>query len=110
MCWRRKVQKANIPPEIRHELERHGELAVQMALTHPFDVPTSPLSSMRHKHREHALAWLVEKREMAERKESRRYLWILLLTVAATAAGILAAFAAWIGAWSDIKALLRAWL
>jgi hypothetical protein len=31
-----------------------------------------------------------ERREAAERRETRRYLWILLSTLAATAAGILA--------------------
>jgi hypothetical protein len=106
--WRRNV--ANIPPDIRRELERHGELAVQVALTHPFDVPTSPMFSLRHEHREHALAWLAEKREAAERRETRRYRWILLWTVGATSAGILAAFAAWVSGWSEIKTFLRAWL
>jgi uncharacterized membrane protein YdbT with pleckstrin-like domain len=33
---------------------------------------------------------LEERREAAERRETRRYLWILLSTLAATAAGILA--------------------
>jgi hypothetical protein len=108
--WRRKVKRANIPLEIRREFERHGDLAIQMALTHPFDVPTSPLHSVRKEHREYALAWLEEQREAIKRQESRRYRWILLLTIAATAAGIIAAFAAWIGAWSDIKALFRPWL
>jgi hypothetical protein len=61
-------------------------------------------------HREYALVWLEEQREAVKRQESRRYRWILLLTIAATAAGIIAAFAAWIGAWSDIKALFRPWL
>src|SRR5262249_23980095 len=50
---------------------------------------------------------LEEQREAVKRQESRRYRWILLLTIAATATGIIAAFAAWIGAWSDIKALFR---
>jgi hypothetical protein len=101
---------AEIPQEVRDELESHGVIAIQVALTHPEDVPTSPLYSMRHEHRHHALAWLAEKREAAERQERRRYFWTLLLTVAATVAGVLAAFAAWIGAWSEIKAFFRAWL
>jgi hypothetical protein len=110
MCWwRRKSRGANIPADVRRELESYGVTAVQVALTHPFDVPTSPMFSLRHEHREHVLAWLAEKREAAERRETRRFLWTLLLTVAATLAGILAAFAAWIGAWSEIKTLFRTW-
>jgi len=54
--WREKIPPANIPLEVRAELERYGEIAVQMALTHPFDVPTSPMFSFRHEHHQHALA------------------------------------------------------
>ena len=45
-----------------------------------------------------------------KRQEDRRYRCGLTLTVVAALAGILAAFAAWIGSWSEIKAFFRVWL
>jgi hypothetical protein len=99
--WRRK--KADIPQGIRDELEKHGVVAIQVALTHPFDVPTSPLFSIRHEHRHHALAWLAEQQEVAE----RRHVWIVVGTVVGTVAGIVAAVASVIAAWPIAKAWLN---
>jgi len=98
--WRRqKAQRANIPPEIRRELERYGELAVQAGLVSAFDVPTSPMYSFRHEHREHVLAWLAEKRQVAHQKESHQHRW----TAVAAVAGVIAAIASGIAAWPVIK-------
>jgi hypothetical protein len=96
MLGRRK--KADIPQAIRDELESHGETAIQVALTHPFDVSTSPLFSIRHEHRKDALAWLAEKREEAKRRH--RFI------VVGIWAGIIAAIASAIAAWP----IVRGWL
>jgi hypothetical protein len=78
--FRRKQRIDSIPPEVRRDLERHGELTIQTALSHPFDVPTSPLFSFRHEHKEHALAWLAEKRDAAERR-TRFQRWATVIGV-----------------------------
>jgi hypothetical protein len=67
MIWRRASEQANIPREVRCELERHGEMLVQLALIQPQDVPTSPLHDIQYADRDHALAWLAEKRAAASR-------------------------------------------
>ena len=81
--FRRRRKRAEIPQAIRDQLESHGVIAIQVALTHPFDVETSPLYSIRHENREHALAWLAEKQEAAE----RRHRWIVVGTVAGNRRG-----------------------
>jgi hypothetical protein len=90
MIWRRqKIRRADIPPDVRRELEGYGELAVQAALSHPFDVPTSPMFSLRHEHKEHTLAWLAEKREKAEGRMRNQKRW----AIAGVAIGALALLA-----------------
>jgi hypothetical protein len=79
-------KRADIPQEIRDELESHGETAIQVAL------------SIRHERRPHALAWLAEKREEAERRH--RFI------VVGIWAGIIAAIASAIAAWP----IVRGWL
>jgi len=72
MWWRwRKVRPANIPADLRDELERYGELAVATALARGFDVPTSPMFTLVRDRRDDTLAWLTERRDIAERKEQR---------------------------------------
>ncbi|SRR6266566_2457826 len=70
--WKRKRPTSDIPPEVRDELESHGEAAVSVALTHPLDVSSSPLHLLRYEHKQHALAWLKERRDVAEKR--RRFL------------------------------------
>jgi hypothetical protein len=98
MFWGRR-KRAEIPLEIRDELESHGVIAIQVALTHPQDVPNSPLHSLRHEHRQYALAWLSEKRQQAERRH--RFI------VVGIWAGIVAAIASVIAAWPIAKAWLN---
>jgi len=72
MWWWRKVRRANkIPQDVRDELERYGELAVATALARAFDVQSGPMFDLARTHRDHALAWLTERRDIAERKEQR---------------------------------------
>src|SRR6266481_5945581 len=72
MWWWWKVRRANkILRDVRDELERYGELAVATALARAFDVQSSPMFDLARTHRDHALAWLTERRDIAERKEQR---------------------------------------
>jgi hypothetical protein len=77
-------------------------IAIQVALTHPFDTTTSPLHSMRYEHREHALAWLAEKQKAA----GRQHRWVVVGTWAA----IIAAITGVITAWPVAIDFLRPWL
>jgi hypothetical protein len=79
-------------------LRGRSEVAIQMALTHPFDVESSPLHSMRYENREYALAWLEEQREAAKQRHSHLHNW----TVAAAVAGIIAAITGVIAVWQAL--------
>jgi hypothetical protein len=54
--------------------------------------------------------WVREQEAATQRKETRRFLCILFWTVVAAGAGILAAVAAWVGSWSEIKTFFGPWL
>jgi len=83
--WKRKQSPSSIPTEIRDELERHGEAAVSAALAQPFDVLTSPLFSLCHEHKEHAVTWLKEKREIAEGRNRLLKRFAIAVAIACTA-------------------------
>jgi hypothetical protein len=78
MRWRlREVRVANIPQAIRDELERAGETVIANALAAPMDVPGSPFHKFRFgEERPAAEAWLIERRDIAERKEQRAERWV----------------------------------
>src|SRR5262249_5952587 len=60
-----------------------------------FDVPTSPMYSFRHEHREHVLAWLAEKRQVAHQKESHQHRWTAVAAVAGGIAAVARGGAGW---------------
>ncbi|HTS39089.1 MAG TPA: hypothetical protein VMH84_00920 [Xanthobacteraceae bacterium] len=72
MWWWRKVRWANIPDNLRKELERLGENVVAQAVAHPVDNPSGlPLYGFVHTHNEQTLDWLTERRDIHERREHR---------------------------------------
>lgn len=88
MWWWRKIRRADISQALRDELEMFGETVIAGALTMTYDEPDQPkgvvlvrihgfsftrsrLYELVSAHRDEALAWLREKRDMAERKEQR---------------------------------------
>lgn len=72
--WRwRKIRRADISQELRDELEQFGETVIAGALVlSPAGVTTqTSLYSLVSHHRDDALRWLTEKRDVAERREQR---------------------------------------
>jgi hypothetical protein len=91
MRWQlTKVRVADIRPEIRHELERAGETVIANALAVPLDVESSPFHKFRHEERSAAEAWLIERRDIAERRERRAERWIGIGSLAAIVAAVAA--------------------
>jgi hypothetical protein len=83
----RKERVANIAPAIRDELERAGEAVIANALAVPMDVPSSPFHKFRFgEERQAAEAWLIERRDIAERKEQRGERWVGIGALAAIVA------------------------
>lgn len=84
MCWWwRKVRYADISQDLRNSLERYGENVVSFALgagvspgSHGISMgnasPTDiTLQLLIQKNRDHVLAWLTERRDLAEKREQR---------------------------------------
>src|SRR6266446_1603722 len=96
MPWRlREVRVANIAPALREELERAGESTIAAALAVPMDVADSPFHKFRHEDRAAAEAWLMERRDIAERKEQRVERWVKAAAVFAGLA-VVVALLAWL--------------
>jgi hypothetical protein len=72
----KKVRVAHITPALRDELERAGETMIAAALAVPMDVPSSPFHKFRYEEKAAAEAWLVEQRDIAERKAQRTERWV----------------------------------
>jgi hypothetical protein len=88
---------ANIPQAIRDELERGGETVIANALAVPMDVPSSPFHKFRFgEERTAAEAWLIERRDISERKEQRTERWV---GIGALAAIVAAVAAVWLLIW-----------
>lgn len=71
MWWWRKVRRANISQDLRDELERIGETVIIGGLVLAPDMPSSFLHTFVTQHREGALAWLTERRDIETRHEDR---------------------------------------
>jgi hypothetical protein len=72
MWWLRKVRRANISQELRDDLERFGETVIAGALVlGPHSSDDKPLYALVNNHQPESLAWLTERRDIAERKEQR---------------------------------------
>jgi hypothetical protein len=68
---------AKIPQALRDELETAGETVIANALAVPMDVPGSPFHKFRFgEERATAETWLIERRDIAERKEQRAERWV----------------------------------
>jgi hypothetical protein len=73
-CGWRKVRRANIPQHARDAFERFGETIIANALTlafQPADPELNQIVFNKGQWREHAISWLTERRDIAERKEQR---------------------------------------
>jgi hypothetical protein len=91
MWWWRRVRHSVIPDQIRDEFERYGENIIALVLALPLvpdeSTPQSPLSLSLHDlvyhHRNEAIAWLTERRDIEERHEHRieTVEWAILIFV-----------------------------
>jgi hypothetical protein len=80
----RSIRRADIPPELRTEFERYGEILIAMGLSQPQAASYSgPFFALISSHGNEAAAWLTERRDLDERRENRLELvgWAILLFV-----------------------------
>lgn len=85
MCKWRKVRKAEIPKELRDQLERIGEAIVEGAMTMGADsLPLGVFSNLNvQANRIHIWNWLQERRDISERASQRMETaeWAVLIFV-----------------------------
>jgi len=83
MWWWRKVRYANIPAELRDRFEAYGEDVLAHALAVGGGSPEQgvELMSLIPQKRAEIMAWLMERRDLAERREQRLETWELAILI-----------------------------